>query len=99
MLRWMITVGILVSYIVALIIFAAWPASAAASGWRLVLGLGAVPALIGLALRTQMPARRGDRPDLRASPHRARGRSARSGRRGAPATSVSCLIPLPYRGT
>jgi hypothetical protein len=29
-------------------------ASAASSGWRLVLGLGAVPALIGLVLRTQM---------------------------------------------
>jgi MFS transporter, SP family, arabinose:H+ symporter len=53
--QWMITVGILIAYIVALIIFASFPASAASSGWRLVLGLGAVPALIGLALRTQMP--------------------------------------------
>jgi MFS family permease len=53
--QWMITVGILLSYIVALIIFAAFPGSAASVGWRLVLGLGAVPALIGLALRTQMP--------------------------------------------
>jgi len=53
--QWMITVGILVSYLVALVIFAAWPASAASSGWRLVLGLGAVPALIGLAMRTRMP--------------------------------------------
>ncbi len=53
--QWMITVGILVSYIIALIIFALWPASAASSGWRLVLGLGAVPALLGLGLRTQMP--------------------------------------------
>src|SRR6516162_6607023 len=53
--QWMITVGILVAYIVALIIFAAFPGSAATVGWRLVLGLGAVPALIGLALRTQMP--------------------------------------------
>jgi SP family arabinose:H+ symporter-like MFS transporter len=53
--QWMITVGILVSYIVALIIFAAFPASAATVGWRLVLGLGAVPALLGLAFRTQMP--------------------------------------------
>jgi MFS transporter, SP family, arabinose:H+ symporter len=53
--QWMITVGILVSYIVALIIFSAFPASAASSGWRLVLGLGAVPALVGMAMRTRMP--------------------------------------------
>jgi SP family arabinose:H+ symporter-like MFS transporter len=53
--QWMITVGILISYVVALIIFSAFPASAASVGWRLVLGLGAVPALVGLALRTQMP--------------------------------------------
>jgi MFS transporter, SP family, arabinose:H+ symporter len=53
--QWMITVGILVSYVVALIIFAAFPASAATIGWRLVLGLGAVPALVGMVLRTQMP--------------------------------------------
>jgi SP family arabinose:H+ symporter-like MFS transporter len=53
--QWMITVGILVAYIVALIIFDAFPASAASVGWRLVLGLGAVPALVGLALRTTMP--------------------------------------------
>jgi MFS transporter, SP family, arabinose:H+ symporter len=53
--QWMITVGILVSYLVALIIFAAFPGSAASVGWRLVLGLGAVPALVGLVLRTQMP--------------------------------------------
>ena len=53
--QWMITVGILVAYIVALIIFSAFPGSAASVGWRLVLGLGAVPALVGLVLRTQMP--------------------------------------------
>jgi MFS transporter, SP family, arabinose:H+ symporter len=52
--QWMITVGI-VAYLVALIIFAIWPASAASSGWRLVLGLGAVPALIGLVMRSRMP--------------------------------------------
>jgi SP family arabinose:H+ symporter-like MFS transporter len=53
--QWMITVGILISYVVALIIFSAFPASAASVGWRLVLGLGAIPALVGLTLRTQMP--------------------------------------------
>jgi MFS transporter, SP family, arabinose:H+ symporter len=53
--QWMITVGILISYVVALIIFSAFPGSAASVGWRLVLGLGAVPALVGLVLRSQMP--------------------------------------------
>src|SRR6201999_3925628 len=37
--QWMITVGILVAYIVALIVFSAAPGSAAGVGWRLVLGL------------------------------------------------------------
>jgi len=53
--QWMITVGILVAYLVALIILASFPGSATSSGWRLVLGLRAVPALVGLVLRTQMP--------------------------------------------
>ena len=53
--QWMITVGILISYIVALIILKIAPGSAGSVDWRLILGLGAVPALIGLALRTQMP--------------------------------------------
>src|SRR6201985_297400 len=53
--QWMITVGILVAYLIALLIFGVWPNSAASVGWRLVLGLGAVPALLGLALRTSMP--------------------------------------------
>ncbi len=64
--QWMITVGILASYIIALIVFRAAPGSAASIDWRLILGLGAVPALIGFALRTRMPEsprwllRRGD---------------------------------------
>jgi MFS transporter, SP family, arabinose:H+ symporter len=53
--QWMITVGILVAYIIALIIYRAAPGSAATVDWRLILGLGAVPALLGLALRTTMP--------------------------------------------
>jgi MFS transporter, SP family, arabinose:H+ symporter len=53
--QWMITVGILVAYLIAILIFGVWPASAASVGWRLILGLGAVPALLGLALRTSMP--------------------------------------------
>jgi MFS transporter, SP family, arabinose:H+ symporter len=53
--QWMITVGIFVAYLIALVIYSAFPASAASVGWRLILGLGAVPALVGLVLRTQMP--------------------------------------------
>lgn len=53
--QWMITVGILGAYIIALVVLRTAPGSAATVGWRLILGLGAVPALIGLVLRTTMP--------------------------------------------
>jgi MFS transporter, SP family, arabinose:H+ symporter len=53
--QWMITVGILVAYLIAMLIYGVWPNSAGSVGWRLILGLGAVPALLGLALRTSMP--------------------------------------------
>jgi MFS transporter, SP family, arabinose:H+ symporter len=53
--QWMITVGILISYIVALVILKIAPGAAGSTDWRLILGIGAVPALIGLALRTKMP--------------------------------------------
>ncbi|HEX4035510.1 MAG TPA: sugar porter family MFS transporter [Solirubrobacteraceae bacterium] len=53
--QWMITVGILVAYLIALVILRAAPGSAGTLDWRLILGLGAVPALIGLVLRTTMP--------------------------------------------
>jgi sugar porter (SP) family MFS transporter len=53
--QWMITVGILSAYVVALVILKVAPASAGTVGWRLILGLGAVPALVGLVLRTTMP--------------------------------------------
>jgi SP family arabinose:H+ symporter-like MFS transporter len=71
--QWMITVGILVSYIVALIVFRAAPGSAASVDWRVILGLGAVPALVGFALRTRMPEsprwlmRKGDYEGVRRS--------------------------------
>src|ERR1700759_1975381 len=52
---WMITVGILAAYLIAILIYGVWPNSAGSVGWRLILGLGAVPALLGLALRTSMP--------------------------------------------
>src|SRR5579875_3983041 len=53
--QWMITVGILVAYLIAILIFGVWPNSAGSVGWRLILGLGAVPALLGLVLRSSMP--------------------------------------------
>jgi sugar porter (SP) family MFS transporter len=53
--QWMITVGILIAYLVALVILWALPGSAGGLDWRLILGLGAVPAIIGLVLRTRMP--------------------------------------------
>ena len=53
--QWMITVGILVSYLVALAVLLALPHQTKGLDWRLILGVGAVPALIGLFLRTRMP--------------------------------------------
>ena len=53
--QWMITVGILVSYIVAVVILKVAPGSAGGADWRIILGLGAVPAIVALALRTRMP--------------------------------------------
>jgi sugar porter (SP) family MFS transporter len=53
--QWMITVGILAAFIVALVILWALPHSSGTVDWRLILGLGAIPALIGVALRTRMP--------------------------------------------
>jgi MFS transporter, SP family, arabinose:H+ symporter len=53
--QWMITVGIVVAFLVALLILWLLPHSAATLDWRLILGVGAIPALIGLTLRTRMP--------------------------------------------
>ena len=51
----MITVGILVSYLVALLILKVAPGSAGGLDWRLILGIGAIPALVAVALRARMP--------------------------------------------
>src|SRR5450755_2855537 len=53
--QWMITVGILVSYIIALVILRVAPHDAGGADWRIILGLGALPALVAVALRARMP--------------------------------------------
>ena len=53
--QWMITVGILVSYLIALVILKAAPGPAGGLDWRLILGIGAIPALVAVALRARMP--------------------------------------------
>ncbi len=53
--QWMITVGILLAYIVAIDVLRVAPGSANSVDWRLFLGLGALPALAGLILRAEMP--------------------------------------------
>jgi MFS transporter, SP family, arabinose:H+ symporter len=53
--QWMITVGILVSYLLALLILKVAPQAAYGADWRIILGLGAVPALLAVVLRARMP--------------------------------------------
>jgi MFS transporter, SP family, arabinose:H+ symporter len=53
--QWMITVGILVSYLVAVVVLVALPHNAGSLDWRLILGIGAVPAVLAVALRSKMP--------------------------------------------
>jgi len=53
--QWMITVGILVSYLVAVVVLLALPHNAGNLDWRLILGVGAIPAILALALRSKMP--------------------------------------------
>ena len=53
--QWMITVGILVSYLVAVVILVALPNNAGNVDWRLILGIGALPAILAVVLRSKMP--------------------------------------------
>lgn len=55
MQQWMITVGILASYLIALLIFAIAPHVITTVDWRIILGLGAVPAVVAVLLRARMP--------------------------------------------
>ena len=53
--QWMITVGILASYVVAVVVLVALPHSAGGFDWRFILGIGALPAILAVALRSKMP--------------------------------------------
>jgi len=55
MQQWMITVGIFVSFVVAVVTFKIAPESATGADWRIILGVGAVPAVLALLLRARMP--------------------------------------------
>lgn len=52
--QWMITIGIMAAYIIGILVFSLLPAQAGSFDWRLILGLGAIPALIGLVMRIRM---------------------------------------------
>ncbi|MGC8609200.1 MAG: MFS transporter, partial [Thermoplasmata archaeon] len=53
--QWMITIGILGAYIVGMLTLYFAPSLATTVDWRLMLGIAAIPALIGLAFRFVMP--------------------------------------------
>ncbi|QGR19765.1 sugar porter family MFS transporter [Stygiolobus azoricus] len=55
MQQWMITIGILGSYLVGSAILILAPSLAYTVDWRLMLGLAAIPAMIGLIFRFMMP--------------------------------------------
>ena len=55
MQQWMITWGILGAYLVGMLVFFVAPQLAYAVDWRILLGVAAIPSLIGLVFRFYMP--------------------------------------------
>jgi SP family arabinose:H+ symporter-like MFS transporter len=53
--QWMITIGILAAYVIAVVILKLAPGAATTVDWRILLGIGFVPAIISLVLRARMP--------------------------------------------
>ncbi|MBO0703582.1 MAG: sugar porter family MFS transporter, partial [Candidatus Dormibacteraeota bacterium] len=53
--QWMITIGILFAYIIAVIILLIAPHAAGTVDWRILLGVGFIPAIVSLLLRARMP--------------------------------------------
>ena len=53
--QWMITIGILGAYVIAVVILLIAPHAASTVDWRILLGVGFIPAIISLLLRARMP--------------------------------------------
>jgi sugar porter (SP) family MFS transporter len=53
--QWMITIGILTAYVIAVIVLWIAPGAASSVDWRILLGIGFVPAIISLLMRARMP--------------------------------------------
>jgi sugar porter (SP) family MFS transporter len=53
--QWMITIGILAAYVIAIIVLAIAPGAAKTLDWRILLGIGFIPAIISLLMRARMP--------------------------------------------
>ncbi|MCG7309090.1 sugar porter family MFS transporter [Brachybacterium sp. ACRRE] len=53
--QWMITIGILGAYVIAVLLLKAFPDSAVTVDWRIMLGVGFIPAILSLLLRARMP--------------------------------------------
>ncbi|GAA2074416.1 sugar porter family MFS transporter [Pseudolysinimonas kribbensis] len=53
--QWMITIGILAAYVIAVIVLEVAPKAASTIDWRILLGVGFIPAIISLLLRARMP--------------------------------------------
>ncbi|NNC12548.1 sugar porter family MFS transporter [Planctomonas sp. JC2975] len=53
--QWMITIGILAAYVIAVIVLLIAPSAASTVDWRILLGIGFIPAIISLILRARMP--------------------------------------------
>lgn len=53
--QWMITIGILAAYVIAVIVLWIAPGAASTVDWRILLGIGFIPAIISLLMRARMP--------------------------------------------
>ncbi|GAB3802435.1 sugar porter family MFS transporter [Humibacter antri] len=53
--QWMITIGILAAYVIAVIVLSIAPGAASTVDWRILLGIGFIPAIISLIMRARMP--------------------------------------------